>query len=274
MEGSVNSLIALVGGKVNYNKKRDNDVEEDFYNVDLSNYTMKHVWRYKNITSLNSIEEAKIVQYNPKKMAELGKHFFVTGMQRMFYGCNSLKSIPALKYDMTKVTDLSWIFGYCKSVESLDLTGFTTERVRDMSGMFAFCQSLKTIDFCRQNFKTNNVTSMNSMFRSTGLKGHLDLNWFDTSKVTDMESIFAYSNNITSLNISSWNTANVTDFADAFKFCTNLKEINGVIDMRSCKKYADMLLGCNKLRNIKIRNAPRNFVSRCGLMINHIEFVD
>ena len=75
-------------------------------------------------------------------------------------------------------------------------------------------------------------------------------------------------------NIKNWNTANVTDFTDAFKFCTSLKEIDGVIDMRSCKKYKDMFLGCNKLRHLKIRNAPKYFTNRCGLMINHIEFVD
>ena len=275
MEDSVNSLAVLVGGKLTRNKKKkDRNVEEDFCNVDLSNYAMKHIWSYKTIVSLNNIETNKIVQYNPKNMEELGRYFFVTGMQRMFYGCNNLKSIPVLKYDMSQVTDLSWMFGYCKSLESLDLSGFTTEKVKDMSGMFAFCKSLKEIIFYKKNFKTNNVTSMNSMFRSTGLEGYLDLDWFDTSKVTDMESMFAYSNNITSLNIKSWNTANVTDFTDAFKFCTSLKEIDGVIDMRSCKKYKDMFLGCNKLRHLKIRNAPKYFANRCGLMINHIEFVD
>ena len=191
MEDSVNSLAVLVGGKLTRNKKKkDRNVEEDFCNVDLSNYAMKHIWSYKTIVSLNNIETNKIVQYNPKNMAELGKYFFVTGMQRMFYGCNNLKSIPVLKYDMSQVTDLSWMFGYCKAIESLDLSGFTTEKVKDMSGMFAFCKSLKEIIFYKKNFKTNNVTSMNSMFYACKSFNQDISNW-DVSNVIDMRYMFA-----------------------------------------------------------------------------------
>ena len=65
----------------------------------------------------------------------------VTNMNKMFYYCSSLTSVPLL--DTSKVTYMNSMFYYCSSLTSVPL--FDTSNVTDMNNMFKNCRSLETI---------------------------------------------------------------------------------------------------------------------------------
>ena len=67
----------------------------------------------------------------------------------MFSSCSSLTSIDISKFNIEKVTSMSWMFAYCSSLISIDSTKFNTENDTNeykMHGMFYECSSLKLDD--------------------------------------------------------------------------------------------------------------------------------
>ena len=84
----------------------------------------------------------------------------VTNMEYLFYGCESLISLPDIsKWNTSNVTDMSFMF-YCTSLASIpDISKWNTSKVKDMSGFFIECKSLLSLpDISKWN--TSNVTSM------------------------------------------------------------------------------------------------------------------
>jgi surface protein len=79
----------------------------------------------------------------------------VENMSYMFYGCYSLVTIPQL--DTSNVTNMSNMFSYCYSLVSIPQ--LDTSKA-NMSYMFNYCYSLVTIP----QLDTSNVTNMTDMF--------------------------------------------------------------------------------------------------------------
>ena len=104
----------------------------------------------------------------------------VTDMNRMFYYCKSLTSVPL--FNTSKVTNMSNMFEGCSRLTSVPL--FNTVNVTDMSFMFKGCSSLTSVTL----FNTVNVTDMNFMF--DGCSRLTSIPSFDVSKVTYMNSTF------------------------------------------------------------------------------------
>ena len=73
-----------------------------------------------------------------------------------------------------------------------------------MQGMFNNCHKLKEIKGIN-NFNTNNVTNMNTMFQQCNELISLDLSNFNTSKVTEMQWMFNNCVKLEYLNISNFN---------------------------------------------------------------------
>lgn len=148
----------------------------------------------------------------------------VKSMQHLFYLCAKLPSLDLSKFNTTNVTNMAGLFSKCYSLTKLDLSSFDTRNVTDMSHLVSVCDNLTDITF-GNNFKTTNVTNMNSMFYHLQNMKELDLSSFDTSKVTDMAYMFQ-STKLTKINLSSFDTSKVTNMKWMFYQSNALKELD------------------------------------------------
>jgi len=83
-------------------------------------------------------------------------------MKQMFRGCESLNYLGLGSWDISKITDMSYI---CKSLVSLyGIGSWKTNNVADMKYMFYGCQSLHVIDEWIEKWDTSKVTDMSFMF--------------------------------------------------------------------------------------------------------------
>lgn len=134
----------------------------------------------------------------------------VKNMQHLFYLCAKLPSLDLSKFNTANVTNMAGLFSKCYSLTKLDLSSFDTRNVTDMSHLVSVCDSLTDITF-GNNFKTTNVTNMNSMFYHLQNMKELDLSSFDTSKVTNMKWMFYQSNALKELDIHNFDMSAVTN---------------------------------------------------------------
>ena len=84
----------------------------------------------------------------------------VTIMQRMFYNCVILRTVPL--YNTSKVKDMYQMFDNCKNLTTIP--AFNTSNVTIMSQMFSSCSLLKTVP----EMNTSKVTDFQDMFRNCG----------------------------------------------------------------------------------------------------------
>ncbi len=91
----------------------------------------------------------------------------------------------------------------------------------DSNNMFRELRALTSLSAANE-WKTSNVTNMDSMFSAAGYSANtfnLDLSGWDTSNVTSMYSAFyqaGYSASDFELDLSGWNTSKVTDIGHLF----------------------------------------------------------
>ena len=175
----------------------------------------------------------------------------VTYMHRMFYECNSLRSLDLSNFNTENVTTMYSMFDWCSSLISLDISNFNTKNVTGMSAMFLRCSNLTSFDV--SNFNTENVTNMSGMFSGCSSLTSLDVYHFNTEKVTDMGTMFIYCNSLTNLDVSNFVTGNVTSMNGMFCGCSSLTSLDlsdfnteNVTDMnnlfRECKNLTTINL--------------------------------
>ena len=156
----------------------------------------------------------------------------VTDMSYMFRGCNYLKSLDGLeKWNTKNVTTMRGMFG-----------GFLNREV----GKYAGCESLANVD-ALEKWDVSNVTDMSYMFSGcTSLKSLKGLKNWNTHKVKDMSYMFGGQlGNISPINqrlgnidgckdlanvnaLEKWDVSNVTDMSHMFSGCTSLKSLDGL----------------------------------------------
>ncbi len=167
-------------------------------------------------------------------------------MTKMFMNCTNLQALDLSTFDTRDVTSMYAMFCMWDGLNNIGLeskieyikfgNNFITDNVQNMRSMFAGLRKLKELDV--SNFNTSNVTTMYHMFTECdGLK-ELDLSSFDTSKVTDMEQMFGESENLETLDLSNFNTTNVTNMKWMFQGCSNLTNLN--IRSFNTSKVTDM----------------------------------
>ena len=180
----------------------------------------------------------------------------VTDMYRMFNKCYKLREIKGLNnLNTNKVTNMSALFQCCKEIENLDLSNFNTSQVTKMGGMFSGCNKLKEIKGI-QNFITNNVIDMNSMFGECSLLEYLDLSNFNTSNVTNMKKMFNKCNKLQKVILNNFDTSNVTCMAFMFSECNELKNIEGInrFNTKNVKEMNSMFNECFSLEELDLSN--------------------
>jgi surface protein len=127
----------------------------------------------------------------------------VTTMFAMFYG-SGVTSLDLSNWDVTKVTTFGSMFQNAKSLTTLNLTDWGVGRTAsnlNMGFMFRYTTALTSLTLT--NFKTTNVTNMQSMFVSSGVVG-LDLSNWDVTEVTTFERMFQNATALTTLNLTDW----------------------------------------------------------------------
>ena len=176
---------------------------------------------------------------------------YVTDISYMFYNCSLLISLPDIsKWNTEYVTNMSYIFYYCYSLKSLpDVSHWNTENVINMSHMFYYFRSLTSLpDISKWN--TTNVKDMSYMFYNCCvLKSLPDISKWNTANVKDMSSMFKYCSSLISLpNISKWNIKNVLYMNSMFNSCKSLISLPNISKWKLNKdlKKDSMFEGCNE----------------------------
>ena len=89
----------------------------------------------------------------------------ISNMSYMFYGCESLISLPDISnWNTNNVNNMSYMFSNCKSLTSLpDISNWNTSNVTNMSSIFFYSYSLISLPHV-SNWNTSNVINMSHMF--------------------------------------------------------------------------------------------------------------
>lgn len=177
----------------------------------------------------------------------------ITDISEMFYGCESLKMIEILNFNLN-VTKMNSIFYNCKSLSDLNnLSAICTRDLTDMSYIFYNCTSLKYLpDISKWN--TSKVINMEYMFfNCISLKSLPEISKWDISKVTDLKYMFYNCSSLETLpDISKWKTSNVIYMTGMFQGCKSLYYLPNITYWNT-KKVIDMsymFYNCNSLKNI------------------------
>ena len=235
----------------------------------------------EEIESSSSIAEIRGCYVN-----KFGRWYYASGyydMHTMIVNCSTYKRLLPSDliynglmaynlifrgFDVTKVTDMSFMFDNCRRLKSLDVSSFDTSNVTNMSGMFRECGGLTSLDVT--NFDTSNVTNMSYMFYNCGSLTSLDVTNFDTSKVTDMGGMFIYCQGLTSLDVTHFNTSNVTTMRTMFGTCYSLTSLDvsnfdtsNVTDMSymfsACPRLTSLNLSGWDMRNVDYEHSKNMF---------------
>ena len=168
----------------------------------------------------SSLLELDVTSFNTENVTAMGSY---TG--GMFSGCSKLTELDVSSFNTSKVTDMTGMFSYCVKLEELDLSNFDTRNVTLMGGvyggMFYGCSSVTNITF-GENFKTDKVTNMWTMFDGCKLLVSLDVSNFNTENVSNMAYMFNDCSALTTLDVTSFNTSKVNNMNNMFCNCKAL----------------------------------------------------
>ena len=286
--------VYLNNKKVNMIKDLDNKWKIDYNFINPGKYLFYIVFNEKildmesffgNIFNIESLDLSNFDASN------------ITTMRIMFNKCKKLKEIKGLdKLITNNVIDMEGMFQDCKELESLDLSNLDTSNVTYMGYFFNNCNNLKEIKGLN-NFITNKVTEMQSMFKACYKLEYVDLSSFDTSNVTNMEYIFEecyklkdikglnelITKNVTTmegmfqlctalkyLDLSNFDTSTVTNISYMFNKCTKLKEIKGLDNFNTSNittMYA-MFQFCTEVEYLDVSNFDTSNVTDMAFMFN------
>ena len=152
---------------------------------------------------------------------------------------------------ITKITKLSSVqspsveemFKGCTKITSIDVSHLDTSSVAIFDNMFLNCANLSEISGLN-NLDTSNATSLNSVFRSSGLTGHVDISQWNLSLCDNSRDLFANASNIAS--VAMPDTVGVDGMDQMFYDCTNLICIDRINTVEATKR-SDIFDKCPNL---------------------------
>lgn len=235
---------------------------------DLGNWNVSKVEHMDDMfamcTGLNNINE--LANWNTKGKSSTRK---LTSTFRMFYECNSIKSIEPLKdWNVGNVKNMHDMFNGCSGLKNLsglenwnvnnvkdmndmffacttddepktglnDISALSSwankvGKVTDMHGMFGGCAFLTNIK-CLKDWKVDNVEDMHNMFNGcSGLSSLSDLAKWNVGKVTNMSGMFSDCGLLSSLTgLENWDVGKVTDMHEMFSH-SNVADTDKLTDI-------------------------------------------
>ena len=118
--------------------------------------------------------------------------------------------------------------------------------------------------------------SSNLFCNFSNVKEFVGLSNLDTSQVTDMENMFS-SCGVKELDLSNWDTSNVTDMNNMFGGCRKLEKVNvKSFNTKNVKNMHDMFFGCSKLRKLDLSSFETPNLTNIDLMFGEddIDYLD
>ena len=218
-----------------YNKIIPNDEITLIYSIDKSKEKIK-------------IFNEKFVNNN-KKICKIYYEDDELPLQEYFNIKNIKKGILELKLKTEQyITDMDSMFSGCESLISLpDISKLNTNFVTNMSNIFYNCSSLYSISDISKWY-TNNVTNMSCLFyRCSNLISIPDISTWKTNKVDNISGMFYRCSSLISLpNISKWNTENITDINRLFYGCSSLITLPDISkwDIKKVNNMEYIFSGC------------------------------
>ncbi|MBQ1884325.1 MAG: BspA family leucine-rich repeat surface protein, partial [Bacteroidales bacterium] len=129
-------------------------------------------------------------------------------------------------------------------------SSFANYKPKTCSRWFYRCSTLTEIQDIEKYLKTDEVTSMSSMFRGCESLESLDVTKFNTEKVTDMSYMFYRCMSLKSLDVK-FNTGNVTDMSHMFRSCESLKSLDVTkFNTGNVTNMSYMFDGCTRLESL------------------------
>ena len=167
----------------------------------------------------------------------------VTNPSFMFYGCGNLTELDLSKWDMSKATTFNHMFTDCYALKSINLDGWDTSNVSVFQGMFNNCDSLEYVDV--SSFDTQNVIDFGQMFEyCKSLKEIKGLENFDTRNADTFYEMFSGCSSLTELDLSSFDTPKLTC---TFRNFNNCIYVSDGWDMSKVTYSDQMFSGCSNL---------------------------
>ena len=191
---------------------------------ELSNQLVFTVYNFKDLETLSKMKNRKTI-----KKIEITRDF----------------QLP---------TDASGLFKNFISLTEIDgLNHLNTYNVRNLDQMFMGCASLENVDL--SNFNTSLVTSMNDMFKDSGITT-VNVSNLDVHNVQTMEGMFA-NTNLTRLDLSAWKPSSYTDMRNIIKDSSRLEsvKVNTNIDVNHFGFARNMnWLYYDKLNDVQVKD--------------------
>ena len=184
----------------------------------------------------------------------------------------ALKTAPTIDLCLDFLKKGKKVYELVKSMAN-DLHISLTDDKYKMSQLFPEDYQART-SFPTEDFVTDELTTMWSMFEQCKELTSLNVSNFNTSNVINMNNMFSWCESLTSLNLSNIDTSQVKSFVFMFYRCKNLAEIKGVIDLKSVERITQnistpgwygMFEDCPKLNGIKIKNPPADFLEKIAV---------
>lgn len=144
----------------------------------------------------SSVKDGHFLFSNCEKLKTANVSNFVTGqksVQGMFDSCMMLKTVVGLDtWNLENVTDFYETFNECRELSNdsfKDVEKWNVVKPQRFTGTFYNCQKLSSLDL--SGWKTDTLTSVNSMFTYDSGLIDLNLTGWNMSKITNTSSWFS-----------------------------------------------------------------------------------
>lgn len=167
-----------------------------------------------------------------------------------------LKEIDLSYLSQFPITSLRSMLSNCNALERVILGGKFNFLNSSIAVQFFLYMGNDSIVIIDDSFDAPNLSSINAMFYSSGVKDIKGLKYLIKNTVTDIESLFYNCNNLQIIELSDCDTSNVTNMNFIFKSCGNIEKIIGlnVLDTRKVASFIETFRDCGKFGTLDISN--------------------
>ena len=167
----------------------------------------------------------------------------ITSMQKQFYGCINITTIPQL--DTSKVTNMSYMFYMCVNIETIPQ--LDTSKVTGMQNMFYGCKKIVNIP----TLDKASCTDMNNMFNGCEKLTIIPFADLNFDNILNVSNMFANCYSLTSVgNLSFANISHIERlFSCSYQDMSNLETIGNIYCPKATSLY-DTFQNLSKLVSI------------------------
>ena len=178
---------------------------------------------------LSTDEKTLTFYYDKYKFSRPGNSYELNIQNTPPAWYSSVSSVTSVVFDASfadarPTSCCQWFAGMDNLTTIRDIDNLRTDEVTSMRSMFQGCSNLAILDV--SGFSTSNVEIMTSMFSGCSSLESLDVSGFDTRKVTDMSYMFHGCSSLTSLDVRGFDTKKVTNMSSMFTDCSSLTSLD------------------------------------------------